>query len=148
VLTGSHNWSSAAENNNNENTLIVHDPDISNQYYQEFGARYVQFGGTNPPPVLGVEQLDGVAAEVSLAQNSPNPVVGRSQIAYSIPSAQNVSIKLYDVTGREVRTLVQAKQEPGRYRVGFETHGLSSGVYFYRLKAGSVVKERKLLLMK
>ena len=58
------------------------------------------------------------------------------------------SLKLYDVTGREVRTLIQAKQEPGRYRVGFETHGLSSGVYFYRLKAGSVVKERKLLLMK
>jgi hypothetical protein len=148
VLTGSHNWSSAAENNNNENTLIVHDPDIANQYYQESIARYVQFGGTNPPPVLGVEQLDGVAAEVSLAQNSPNPVVGRSQIAYSIPSAQNVSLKLYDVTGREVRTLIQAKQDPGRYRVGFETQGLSSGVYFYRLKAGSVVKERKLLLMK
>ncbi len=148
TLTGSHNWSSAAENSNNENTLIVHDFDITNQYLQEFRARYHQFGGSDPIDV-SVEQTDArVPASVSLAQNFPNPSHNLTSIEYAIPSARQVVLKLYDVQGREIQTLVNQLQPPGRYRVRFSTGPLSSGVYFYRLRAGDTVQQRKMLQLK
>jgi phosphatidylserine/phosphatidylglycerophosphate/cardiolipin synthase-like enzyme len=149
TLTGSHNWSSAAENSNNENTLIVHDFDITNQYLQEFAARYYQFGGVDSIRVVAVEPIPGVpAGSVYLAQNFPNPAAGRTSIGYAIPSRQQVVLRLYDVSGREVRTLVNQVQAPGAYRVDFRAGALESGVYFYQLKVGSAVQQRKMLLLK
>jgi phosphatidylserine/phosphatidylglycerophosphate/cardiolipin synthase-like enzyme len=149
TLTGSHNWSSAAENQNNENTLVLRDPDITNQYLQEFGARYLQFGGTDTVRVTAVEPIGGVPSRsVSLAQNYPNPFRGRTSITYSLPAKQKVVVKLYDVAGREVRTLVNQEQTAGNYRIDFATRSLESGVYFYRLTSGGVVHQRKMLLMR
>jgi phosphatidylserine/phosphatidylglycerophosphate/cardiolipin synthase-like enzyme len=148
TLTGSHNWSSAAENSNNENTLIIHDDDIANQYLQEFRARYHQFGGTDPINVSVELTSPNVPATIELAQNFPNPSHDLTSIAYAIPTRQPVELKLYDVQGREVQTLVNQVQTPGRYRVRFSTISLSSGVYFYRLKAGSSVQQRKMLHMR
>jgi phosphatidylserine/phosphatidylglycerophosphate/cardiolipin synthase-like enzyme len=146
TLTGSHNWSSAAENSNNENTVILHDPDIANQYLQEFSARYDQFGGTDPV-TTEVEKLDGLVHELDLAQNFPNPFRGRTHIDYAIPTAQHVRLALYDLQGRRVQTLVDQAQAPGRYRVEMVAKRLGSGVYFYRLEAGKVVRQRKLLML-
>lgn len=149
TLTGSHNWSSAAENSNNENTVLVHDPDITNQYLQEFAARYYQFGGTDSIHIVAVEPIGGTTPRaVSLAQNYPNPFHGRTSITYSLPSQQTVVLKLYDVSGREVRTLVNQPQAPGTYRVDLFARTLASGVYFYRLEAGGLVRQRKTLLLK
>jgi phosphatidylserine/phosphatidylglycerophosphate/cardiolipin synthase-like enzyme len=149
TLTGSHNWSSSAEASNNENTLIVHDPDVTNQYLQEFSARYYQFGGTDSIRTVSVELIPGaVPRVVSLAQNYPNPSTGLTHIEYAIPTARDVELKLYDVQGRELRTLVHARQTPGRYRVDLSTRGATSGVYFYRLRAGSVVEQRKMLIVR
>ena len=93
VVTGSHNWSASAENSNNENTLIVHDPAVANQYLQEFTARYYQFGGTDSIHVTAVEggSPNGMAW---LGQNFPNPFTGATQIAYAVPAKQMVSLKL------------------------------------------------------
>ena len=149
TLTGSHNWSASAENSNNENTLIVHDPDITNQYLQEMAARYYQFGGTDSIHTVAVELIDSTpSGSVSLAQNYPNPFHGRTSIVYSIPVAQDVDLKLYDLQGREVQTLVHQRQTPGRYRVDVSVKGSKSGVYFYRLRVGSVTQERKLLFLR
>jgi hypothetical protein len=148
TLTGSHNWSSAAENSNNENTLIVHDPDLANQYLQEFAARYYQFGGTDSVRVTEVEPFQpGAPRTVSLAQNHPNPFRGSTSIVYTIPAAQPVSLRLYDLQGREVRTLVDQPQSAGRYRVDLTVRGLASGTYFYRLQVGKSVEQRKMVLI-
>ena len=149
TLTGSHNWSSAAENSNGENTLIIHDADIANQYLQEFAARYYQFGGTDSVRVTDVEQIDLSAPRaVMLAQNYPNPFRGSTSIVYAIPVAQPVSLRMYDLQGREVQKLVDQPQAAGQYRVDFSVKGLASGVYFCRLQVGKVVQQRKMLLLR
>lgn len=149
TLTGSHNWSSAAENNNNENTVVVHDPDVTNQYLQEFTARYYQFGGTDSVQVLAVDPIGGpLSAVVSLAQNAPNPVHGRTSIGYSLPARGQVVLRLYDVSGREVKTLVNQAQAPGNYRVELNVGAIESGVYFYKLEAAGAVHQRKMLILK
>lgn len=148
TLTGSHNWSSAAENSNNENTLVVRDFNITNQYLQEFRARYHQFGGTDPIDV-SVELTDPRAPRtVSLSQNFPNPSHGETAIDYAIPTSEHVELKLFDLQGRELQTLVRAEQAPGRYRVSFTTRNLAGGVYFYRLRVGGTVQQRKMLLLR
>jgi phosphatidylserine/phosphatidylglycerophosphate/cardiolipin synthase-like enzyme/predicted extracellular nuclease len=148
TLTGSHNWSSSAENSNNENTFILHDPDIANQYLQEFAARYYQYGGTDTVRVTDVAQIDlSVPRAVMLAQNYPNPFRGSTSIVYAIPVAQQVSLRMYDLQGREVQKLVDQPQAAGKYRVDFSVKGLASGVYFCRLQVGKVVQQRKMLLL-
>jgi phosphatidylserine/phosphatidylglycerophosphate/cardiolipin synthase-like enzyme len=149
TLTGSHNWSSAAEDANNENTVIIHDPDITNQYLQEFTARYYQLGGTDSVHVVAVDPNGGpLPSRVSLAQNHPNPVHGRTSFGYSLPTRQRVELRLYDVGGREVRTLVNQMQAPGNYRVELRVGSLASGVYFYRLEAGGKAQQRKMLIVR
>lgn len=93
--------------------------------------------------------------EFSLSQNYPNPFNPSTKIHYTIPDADNnsvslVTIKVYDILGNEVATLVNENKEPGRYTIDFNTdaYGLSSGVYIYTMKAGSFVQTHKMLLMK
>jgi phosphatidylserine/phosphatidylglycerophosphate/cardiolipin synthase-like enzyme len=148
TITGSHNWTSAAENSNNENALIVYDGNITNQYLQEFAARYYQFGGSDTIRV-DVEQIDwNVPRSFSLSQNYPNPFNPTTRIEYAIPSTQKVVLKLYDILGREVRTLVNEQQTPGAYRVDLNAGNLASGVYYCRIEAGLYSQVRKMLLMK
>jgi hypothetical protein len=89
-----------------------------------------------------------VAREYELAQNYPNPFNPVTMIRYQIPTAETVSLKVYDVLGKEVATLVSGRQEAGNYAVPFNASGLSSGMYFYRLQAGSFVETRKMMLVK
>ena len=147
VLTGSHNWSASAENSNNENTLIVRDADVANQYLQEFAARYYQFGGTDSVRVTDAGP-GGMPRIVSLSPNWPNPFRGSTQIQYSLPVASNVSLKVYDVQGREVRTLVNGLKAAGRHGVTMSAQGLAPGVYLCRLQAGGFTTQRKMLFLK
>jgi Ice-binding-like/Secretion system C-terminal sorting domain len=88
----------------------------------------------------------------TLSQNYPNPFNPSTKIQYTVGNAGLVSLKVYDVLGREVATLVNGRQEAGSYTVLFGinkgTSGLASGVYFYCLKAESFVSTKKLILMK
>jgi hypothetical protein len=84
-----------------------------------------------------------------LHQNSPNPFSSKTAIAYDIPKSSRVILKIYDVRGREVRTLVSALQGPGSYSVDFEAHNLPTGVYLYKLQVGDrLVGTQKMLLLK
>jgi hypothetical protein len=99
-----------------------------------------------------VEKTDEVALTFELSNNYPNPFNPSTQIRYSIPKSSMVSLKVYDMVGRQVATLVNGYQDAGKYTVTFNTNesslNLSSGVYFYRLEAGSFVSVNKMMLLK
>ncbi|OYV84749.1 MAG: hypothetical protein B7Z63_06465 [Ignavibacteriae bacterium 37-53-5] len=84
----------------------------------------------------------------SLSQNYPNPFNPSAIISYQLPTNSFVTLKLYDVLGKEVETLVNERQSAGSYSVRFNGVNLPSGVYFYRLEAGSYHDTKKFLLLK
>lgn len=94
--------------------------------------------------------LPALPTEYRLEQNYPNPFNPSTIIVYDLPKASQVSLKVYDMLGREVATLVNANQAAGRYRVVFsaDASSLSAGVYFYVLSASGFQKMRKMLLVK
>lgn len=90
----------------------------------------------------------------NLLQNYPNPFNPSTKIKYSIPhsteyySVQQVTLKIYDILGREVTTLVNKEQEPGNYELVFNAAKLPSGTYFYKVTSGKYSETKKLLLLK
>jgi hypothetical protein len=96
-----------------------------------------------------LEELgDLVAIRYSLGSSRPNPFGSMTRVDYSIPKCSPVMIKLYDVNGREVRTLVEGEVEPGYHSVTLDGTDLSCGVYFCRMASGHFVEMRKLVLLK
>jgi len=87
-------------------------------------------------------------SEFSLQPNYPNPFNPSTIISYQLPVNSHVVLKVYDVLGREVRTLVDEVQKVGRYEIKFDGNDLASGVYFCRMVAGNYLSTRKLLLLK
>jgi hypothetical protein len=148
VLTGSHNWSGSAETRNDENTVIVKDNKIANLYLQEFTARYYEAGGTDSIRLSVNEIGTTIPDNYSLSQNYPNPFNPTTNIDFCIPTASRVALKVYNVIGQEVATLVNEEMKAGNYQVNFNASHLSSGVYFYRLTAGSFVMNKKFTLLK
>jgi fibronectin type 3 domain-containing protein/photosystem II stability/assembly factor-like uncharacterized protein len=102
-----------------------------------------------PNAALGVDDLSSrIPKEFSMSQNYPNPFNPTAIIQYDLPKRVAVRLTVFDMLGREVKTLVSALQEPGYYKVVLDARGLSSGVYYYRIQAGDFVKVKKLLLVK
>jgi hypothetical protein len=97
----------------------------------------------------GVRQPDGGVPSASmLFQNYPNPFNPTTEIGFQITDSRWVTLKVYDVLGREVATLVNEVKEPGTYTVQWEASGVASGVYMYQLQTGAFVAARKLLLLR
>ena len=86
--------------------------------------------------------------EFSLEQNYPNPFNPTTSIQYAIGSRQFVTLKVYDVLGNTVATLVNEEKPAGTYEVKFDASNLSSGIYFYKLQAGSFIKTKKMILLR
>jgi Secretion system C-terminal sorting domain len=95
-----------------------------------------------------VEGLEEIARIYSLEQNYPNPFNPSTTIRYGIPMRSNVSLIVYNTLGQRVAALVQGQQEAGSYEVKLDASELASGVYFYRLQAGTYVETKKLLLLR
>ena len=112
--------------------------------YQEVIARYVALGGM----MTGVREGSGSADVFNLSQNYPNPFNPSTTIKFELPKASNVNLTVYDVLGREVSVLVDGTKGAGTYETKFDGSGLASGVYFYRLQAGSFVSTKRLLLLR
>ncbi len=104
--------------------------------------------GTSPVTSLEDEALAQQPNVFALEQNYPNPFNPSTVISYALPKASTVSLSVFDVTGREVARLAEGSQPAGIYSVTFDASGLSSGLYFYKLQAGSFVQTRKMLLVR
>ncbi len=84
----------------------------------------------------------------NLAQNYPNPFNPSTKISWQSPVGSHQTLKVYDVLGNEVATIVDEFREAGRYEITFDASNLSSGIYFYRLQAGSFVETKKMIFLK
>jgi len=86
--------------------------------------------------------------DLILHQNYPNPFNPSTKIVYRVKSREFIELRVFDLLGREVATLVNEVKAPGSHEVKFDARGLASGVYLYRLKAGEFVQTRKLALLR
>lgn len=84
----------------------------------------------------------------SLSQNYPNPFNPSTTIKYTIPKQSKVTLKVFDVLGSELATLINKEQPQGNYEVEFDGKDLTSGIYFYKLKAGDFIETKKMILLK
>jgi hypothetical protein len=100
--------------------------------------------------ITDVEEVQGTSlpTEFRVRQNYPNPFNPSTIISYALPEQSLVSLRIYDVLGRLVQTLIHETQAPGVYKFNFDASRLASGVYFYRLVAGSFVDTKKLVLVR
>jgi len=125
--------------------------------YSFFGAGFIEVYKLTNISSIKDEFDNNIANEFNLEQNYPNPFNPSTKIRYSIPafvethrdaSLQMVTIKVYDILGNEVSTLVNELKTSGNYEVEFSASQLSSGIYLYRLQAGNFTISRKMILLK
>lgn len=110
--------------------------------------RIVETSERPPAPPSDATDLSTAPAVFGLGQNYPNPFNPRTHVRFSIAILQPVTLRVFDVLGQEVATLVNEVKEPGEYSVEWDAGDRPSGVYYYRLSAGSFVETKKLLLMR
>jgi len=108
-------------------------------------ADYIQ---NNPLGVKAETTAENLPSHFELKQNYPNPFNPTTNISYNIPRASKVILTVFDILGRQVKTLVNSVQAPGRYTVTFNAQDLASGIYFYQLNTGSFTETKKLMLLK
>lgn len=138
VLTGSHNWSNIANTDNDENTVIIHDDTIANQYYQSFKADFAAVTGTLTAVTGGCGvSVDEVANADGAISLFPNPANGFVNLTYSLLAPQQVSLSLIAADGRIISVAAPQTQQPGSY-----THAVSlpaPGLYVLRVVTGEKV---------
>lgn len=100
---------------------------------------------TNP---IGVNGTHEIPKDYSLEQNYPNPFNPSTNIKYSVPKDGNVSLKVYDILGNEVSTIINGFMKAGVYNVDFDGSNLASGIYFYTLKTSEFTSTKKMALIK
>lgn len=93
---------------------------------------------------------DGIAVPKTfeLSQNFPNPFNAQTTIKYSLPEASHVTINVYDLLGRNVATIVNEQKQPGYHQTVWNSHSVSSGIFFYKIQAGDFTEKKKMLLLK
>jgi phosphatidylserine/phosphatidylglycerophosphate/cardiolipin synthase-like enzyme len=133
VITGSHNWSASAETVNDENTLIIHDADIANQFYQEFMARYNEL-------VVSVAERNQL--EFGLY---PNPTAGGLNIELGEEFTTQTALSIYDVSGKKVLSENLVGASAGQ-KQQIDVSSLVSGVYILALQSGDKIGVQKLVV--
>ncbi|MCX7876763.1 MAG: T9SS type A sorting domain-containing protein, partial [Melioribacteraceae bacterium] len=103
---------------------------------------------TLPIPTSVEQEINSIPTEFSLGQNYPNPFNPTTTIEFALPKKSNVNLIVYDILGGTVASLVNSEMEAGYHKVNFDASNLSSGVYFYSIKAGEFTSVKKLVLMK
>ena len=89
-----------------------------------------------------------IIGDYYLEQNYPNPFNPITQITFALPKASIVELKVFDILGQEISTLIKEEKSTGIYKINFNGSNLPSGVYFYRLQAGDFVETKKMILLK
>lgn len=122
--------------------------------YSNAGTQQIALTGIGKDNAVSVEEEKTIPLAFSLEQNYPNPFNPTAKIQYSIGDRQFVSLKVYDILGNEIATLVNEEKSVGTYEVVFNAVGasmrtaLTSGIYFYQLQAGDFFQTKKMILMK
>jgi hypothetical protein len=98
--------------------------------------------------IVAAPEDDVLPRDFSLEQNYPNPFNPSTTISFSIPHLSFVTLRIYDLLGRETRSLVNEEKGPGTYSVMFDATALASGVYFYRLQTTGFVETKKLMVLR
>ena len=103
----------------------------------------------NYTDIIGINNISSIVPEkFYLFQNYPNPFNPSTKISFQLSDVSFSSLKIFDITGKEVATLVNEKLAPGTYSVDWNAAQFPSGVYFYKLEAGNFVNSKKMLLIK
>ncbi|MCP5061990.1 MAG: T9SS type A sorting domain-containing protein [Ignavibacteriae bacterium] len=120
-------------------------------FYDSFG-RYYSFWCNEVKvyysTITDVDNIFISSTNYSLSQNYPNPFNPTTTISYSIPELSNITLKVFDVLGKEIITLVSEQKLKGNYKIEFNASQLPSGTYFYRLQSGNFLETKKLILVK
>lgn len=143
---------------NSAGNPIVHDPaksngysyvfnksDLSHSWFDKGGVAYTFYPAGGP---VSVEENDIVADNFELYQNYPNPFNPVTIISYNLPANNFVQLKILDILGQEIATLINEEQSAGFHSINFDAGNLSSGIYLYRIQAGSQVSIKKMMLMR
>lgn len=139
---------STPEFNNAFGKVTVFEADsVQLELIDEFGTKFAGYTLVNGG-VTSTGEYDAVVNEYELRQNYPNPFNPATTIAYSIPEAGQVTLKVFNMLGQEVTTLVNQEVTAGSHQVKFDASNLASGIYFYQIKAGNFVQTKKLMLLK
>jgi hypothetical protein len=148
-----------------ESTTIFGSTTVSYLFFTKSGAQVSLFTDNDNPPASGVinlegysysgpfitnavEPISGVPKTFSLNQNYPNPFNPSTVISYQLPVISEVTLKVYDILGNEMATLVDEYKPAGKYEVEFNAEILTNGVYFYRLTAGEYTAVKKMIFLK
>ena len=145
-------WTKVANVSGNGTSTIAHsysytDRNLASGSYS-YRLKQIDFNGNFEYFNLNNEVNIGVPSNFSLSQNYPNPFNPTTKINFDLPVDGNVSIKIFDMSGKEVMTLVNEAKTAGYYSVNFNGASLSSGIYFYTINAGSFVSTKKMTLIK
>jgi len=120
-----------------------------NKYSDQVGGDTTYFLTVSSEPLVDVENEDNITpAEFRMEQNYPNPFNPSTIIKYSIPTSEFVTLKVYDVLGNEVATLVNEEKPAGNYQVDYKSSNLSSGTYFYKITMGKFSETKKMIVLK
>jgi len=122
--------------------------DTLKMYYAGSSGSNWEIGLAKSSTPVSVEQETIQPTTFSLEQNFPNPFNPSTKIKYSVPRSSQVQIKVFDVLGNEIETLVNEEKPEGKYEVEFNASRLSSGIYFYQLENESYLETKKMLYLK
>ncbi len=141
VLTGSHNWSTSAQFDNDENTVVVHNASVANQYFQEWVARYHDEGGTQLPGYISGIYESSQAASLTVF---PNPASNWLQLKYDLRNSQDALLKIMDMSGRVM--LQQTVDRSAANSDHVDISSLQSGTYLLQLSREGLVATGKLIV--
>ncbi len=132
-------------------TILQKDGKIIAGGYSAFNNKIVfALARYNSFKITGIENQvsQEIPSSFLLEQNYPNPFNPSTNIKFVIPKSSFVNLKVYDILGREIATLVNEEKTAGNYKVTFDAKNLASGIYFYRLKAGNYLSVKKMILLR
>lgn len=134
VLTGSHNWTVSADTKNDENTLIIHDATAANIYYQSFHANFTSFGGSLTAITDCPAEVEAPSGTDDVVSISPNPSNGPVTLDYTLTGFAPVSVRISDITGREVMHMQALPGNAGHHRSELSLPG--TGIFIVHFRAG------------
>jgi len=142
---GAPAWNAPLTSGNPTFTYVV---TVAGLYHYVCEPHAPSMAGNINAAVSGITSLTELVSSYELSQNYPNPFNPVTNINFSIPSASNVSLSVYNVSGQEVASMVNERMSAGTYKVDWNAVNFTSGIYYYTIRTENFVQTRKMLLIK